>query len=42
MKTLFWSVAVQNLFNVLYFDYAVASSATLADTMPIRCRAEHS
>ncbi|MEP7029953.1 MAG: TonB-dependent receptor [Pseudolabrys sp.] len=23
-----WSVAVQNLFNVLYFDYAVASSAT--------------
>ncbi|MGH6790746.1 MAG: TonB-dependent receptor [Pseudolabrys sp.] len=24
----FWSVAVQNLFNVYYFDYAVASSAT--------------
>jgi iron complex outermembrane receptor protein len=28
-KNLFWSVSVQNLFNVLYFDYAVASSATL-------------
>lgn len=28
MQNLFWSVAVQNLFNVLYFDYAVASSAT--------------
>jgi iron complex outermembrane recepter protein len=28
MKNLFWSVAVQNVFNVLYFDYAVASSAT--------------
>ena len=28
-QNLFWSVAVQNLFNVLYFDYAVASSATL-------------
>ncbi len=28
MKNLFWSVAVQNLFNVEYFDYAVASSAT--------------
>jgi iron complex outermembrane receptor protein len=28
LKNLFWSVAVQNLFNVLYFDYAVASSAT--------------
>ncbi|MFI4961074.1 MAG: TonB-dependent receptor [Hyphomicrobiales bacterium] len=28
MKNLFWSVSVQNLFNVLYFDYAVASSAT--------------
>jgi iron complex outermembrane receptor protein len=28
MKNLFWSVAVQNLFDVLYFDYAVASSAT--------------
>ena len=27
MQNLFWSVAVQNLFNVLYFDYAVASSA---------------
>jgi iron complex outermembrane recepter protein len=27
-KNLFWSVSVQNLFNVLYFDYAVASSAT--------------
>ena len=28
MKNLFWSAAVQNLFNVEYFDYAVASSAT--------------
>jgi len=28
MKNLFWSVSVQNLFGVLYFDYAVASSAT--------------
>ena len=28
MKNLFWSISVQNLFNVLYFDYAVASSAT--------------
>jgi iron complex outermembrane receptor protein len=28
VQNLFWSVAVQNLFNVLYFDYAVASSAT--------------
>jgi iron complex outermembrane receptor protein len=28
VKNLFWSVAVQNLFNVQYFDYAVASSAT--------------
>lgn len=27
-KNLFWSISVQNLFNVLYFDYAVASSAT--------------
>ena len=27
MKNLFWSAAVQNLFNVEYFDYAVASSA---------------
>jgi iron complex outermembrane receptor protein len=28
VQNLFWSVSVQNLFNVLYFDYAVASSAT--------------
>jgi len=28
IKNLFWSVSVQNLFNLLYFDYAVASSAT--------------
>jgi iron complex outermembrane receptor protein len=28
-KNFYWSFAVQNLFNVLYFDYAVASSATL-------------
>lgn len=27
-QNLFWSVTVQNLFNALYFDYAVASSAT--------------
>ena len=27
-RNFFWSAAVQNLFNVLYFDYAVASSAT--------------
>ena len=24
-----WSVSVQNLFNALYFDYAVASAFTL-------------
>ncbi len=28
VENLFWSVSVQNLFNVEYFDYAVASSAT--------------
>ncbi|HEY7229519.1 MAG TPA: TonB-dependent receptor [Pseudolabrys sp.] len=28
IQKLIWSVSVQNLFNVLYFDYAVASSAT--------------
>ncbi len=28
MQNLFWSVSVQNLFDVQYFDYAVASSAT--------------
>ncbi|HEY6862105.1 MAG TPA: TonB-dependent receptor [Pseudolabrys sp.] len=28
MQNLFWSATIQNLFNVLYFDYAVASSAT--------------
>ena len=28
-KNFYWSFAVQNLFNVLYFDYAAASSATL-------------
>ncbi len=28
VKNFFWSVSVQNLFNVQYFDYAVASSAT--------------
>ena len=27
VKNLFWSVSVQNLFDVQYFDYAVASSA---------------
>lgn len=27
-ENLFWSIAVQNLFNVQYFDYAVASSST--------------
>jgi iron complex outermembrane receptor protein len=27
-QNLFWSFAVQNLFNVQYFDYAVASSST--------------
>ena len=27
-QNLFWSASVQNLFDVLYFDYAVASSAT--------------
>jgi iron complex outermembrane receptor protein len=29
VKNFFWSFTVQNLFNVSYFDYAVASSATL-------------
>jgi iron complex outermembrane receptor protein len=28
VRNLFWSVSVQNLFDALYFDYAVASSAT--------------
>jgi iron complex outermembrane receptor protein len=28
VQNFFWSISVQNLFNVLYFDYAVASSAT--------------
>ena len=28
IQNFFWSVSVQNLFNVQYFDYAVASSAT--------------
>jgi iron complex outermembrane receptor protein len=28
LKNFFWSLSVQNLFNVLYFDNAVASSAT--------------
>lgn len=28
VKNFFWSLSVQNLFNVQYFDYAVASSAT--------------
>lgn len=28
VENFFWSVSVQNLFNVEYFDYAVASSAT--------------
>jgi iron complex outermembrane receptor protein len=28
VQNFFWSVSVQNLFNVEYFDYAVASSAT--------------
>jgi iron complex outermembrane receptor protein len=28
-RNLFWSIAIQNLFNVQYFDYAVASSATI-------------
>ena len=28
VKNFFWSVSVQNLFNVQYFDYAVASPAT--------------
>jgi iron complex outermembrane receptor protein len=28
VENFFWSVSVQNLFNVLYFDDAVASSAT--------------
>jgi iron complex outermembrane receptor protein len=27
-QNLFWSVSAQNLFNVMYYDYAVASSST--------------
>ncbi len=27
-KNLFWSVSAQNIFNVLYFDYAIASTST--------------
>jgi iron complex outermembrane receptor protein len=27
-KNMFWSIAAQNVFNVKYFDYAVASSST--------------
>jgi iron complex outermembrane recepter protein len=29
INNFFWSIAVQNIFNVLYFDYAVASTFTL-------------
>jgi iron complex outermembrane receptor protein len=29
VKNFFWSFSVQNLFNTLYYDYAVASTATL-------------
>jgi iron complex outermembrane receptor protein len=28
-QNFFWSIAVQNLFNVQYFEYAVASTFTL-------------
>ncbi len=37
VENLFWSVSVQNLFNVQYFDYAVASSATFGryNTYPL-------
>jgi iron complex outermembrane receptor protein len=29
VKNFFWSFSVQNLFNALYYDYAVASTATI-------------
>jgi iron complex outermembrane receptor protein len=29
VKNFFWSFSVQNLFNAMYYDYAVASTATL-------------
>jgi iron complex outermembrane receptor protein len=29
VKNFFWSFSVQNLFNTMYYDYAVASTATL-------------
>jgi iron complex outermembrane receptor protein len=29
VKNFFWSLSVQNLFNAMYYDYAVASTATL-------------
>ena len=34
VKNFFWSASVQNLFDVLYFDYAVASSANVR---PLQC-----
>ena len=36
----FWSLSVNNLFNALYYDYAIASSFTPGRFAPIRCRAE--
>ena len=28
VKKVFWSIAVQHIFNVLYYDYAIASQFT--------------
>ena len=38
----FWSFAVQNVFDVLYFDYAIASAILPEPTARIRCPDAHS
>ncbi len=36
----FWSLSVNNLFNALYYDYAIAKAASPpAASRPIRCPA---
>jgi iron complex outermembrane receptor protein len=29
VKNAFWSVAVENIFNEMYFDYGIASTTTI-------------
>ena len=38
-KNTFWSFAVQNVFNDMYYDYGIASTTRSAATTPIRSRA---